>query len=136
MAERRRRPRNRFEGNCLNYGRNGHRAEEYRSAKKKIEKSRDDAADKNGGDRGKCYICGSEENFAHKHGGLCRSLKHRTRDCEERGAEKDAMLAKMNGPAKYEVGLMAVTIGAAYGDGKEERDLDSGASFKMSHKPE
>ena len=34
-----------------------------------------------------------------------------TRDCEERGAEKDAMLAKMN---------VVATIGAARGDGKEE----------------
>ena len=37
-------------------------------------------------------LWGSEEHFAHKHCGLCRSLEHRTRDCEERGAEKGAIL--------------------------------------------
>ena len=44
------------------------------------------------------------------------------------------MLAKINVPADAEVELMAATIGAARGDGK---DSDSVASFYMSmHKPE
>ena len=38
-GEKERRPRNRFEGNCFNYGMKGRRAEDCRSAKKKIEKS-------------------------------------------------------------------------------------------------
>ena len=42
------------------------------------------------------------------------------------------MLAN-NVPAKSEVGLMAATIGAACGDGKEERDSGSGATIHMSH---
>ena len=69
----------------------------------------------------------------HKHCGLCRSLEHRTHDCEERGAEKGAMLAKINVPANTEVGLVAVTTGAVRGDDEEEWDSDSGASFHMSH---
>ena len=40
-GEKRRRPRNRFEGSCLNCGREGRRAEDCRSAKKKIEKPGD-----------------------------------------------------------------------------------------------
>ena len=36
--EKNKRPRNRFEGNCFNCGRKGHHAEDYRSAKMKIEK--------------------------------------------------------------------------------------------------
>ena len=43
------------------------------------------------------------------------------------------MLAKINVPANAEVGLVATTTGAARGDGKEEWDSDSGASFHMSH---
>ena len=39
----------------------------------------------------------------------------------------------MNVPANSEVGLVAVTIGAARGNGKEEWDPDSGATFHMSH---
>ena len=40
-GERKRRPRsNRLEGNCFNCGRKSHRAEDCRSAKKKIEKIR------------------------------------------------------------------------------------------------
>ena len=60
-----RRPRNRFEGNCFNYGRKGHSAEDCRSAKKKTEKLGDAPADQKGGGRGKGYVCGSEEHFAH-----------------------------------------------------------------------
>ena len=67
------------------------------------------------------------------HCGLCRSLKHRTRDCEERGVEKGAMLAKINVPANSEVGLVAETIGTACGDGKDEWDSDVGVSFHMFH---
>ena len=43
------------------------------------------------------------------------------------------MLAKTNVPANAEMGLVAATIGAARGDGKEKWDSDSGASFHMSH---
>ena len=44
------------------------------------------------------------------------------------------MLTKINVPVNFEVaGLVAATIGAARGDGKEEWDSDSGASFLMSH---
>ena len=106
-GEKNRRPRNRFESYCLNCGGKGHHAEDCGSAKKNIEKSRDAAADKKGGGRGKCYVCGSKEHFAHKHCGLCRSLEHRTHDYEERRAEKGAMLAKMNVSANSEVGLIA-----------------------------
>ena len=121
-GEKKRRPRNRFAGNCFNCGRKGHRAEDCRNAKKKIEKSGDAPADKKSGVRGKWYVCGSEEHFVHKHCGLCRSPEHRTRDCEERGAEKGAVLAKTNVPANAEVGLVVAMTGAARGDGKEEWD--------------
>ena len=90
-------------------------------------------ADKKGGGRGKCYVCGSEEHFALKHCGLCRSLEHRTCDGEEHGAEKGAMLAKMNVSANSEEGPIAATIGAARRDGEEKWDLDSGATFHMPH---
>ena len=90
------------------------------STKKKIEKSGDVPSDKKGRGRGKYYVCGSEEYFTHKHCGLYRSLKHRNRDCEERGADKGAVLAKINVPANSEVRLVAATIGAARGYGKEE----------------
>ena len=69
---------------------------------------------------GKCYVCGSEEHFAHKHCNLCRNLRHRTRDCEERGAEKGAMLVKINVPSNPEVGLVVAMTCAARGDGKEK----------------
>ena len=82
-GEKKRKPSSQFEGNCFNCERKGHRAEECRSVKKKIEKSGDAAADKKSGGRGKFYTFGSEEHFAHKHCGLCRSLEHRTRDCEK-----------------------------------------------------
>ena len=110
----------------------GHRAEECRSAKK-IKKTGDATADKKDGSRGKCYVCGSEKHFAHKNCGLCRSLEHRTRDCEERGAEKDTTLAEMNVPASSKVGLMAAMVGAAQGEGREEWDSDPSATFYMSH---
>ena len=85
-GEKNRRPRNQFESNCFSCRKKGHRAEKCRSAKRKIEKSEDAPTDKKGGVRGKCYVCGSEEHFAHKYCGLCKSLEHRTRDCEKRGA--------------------------------------------------
>ena len=132
-GEKKRRLRNRFEGNCFNCGRKGHRAEDYRSANMKIEKSVDTTADKKGRGRDKCNVCGSEEHFAHKHCGMWRSLEHRTRDCEERGAEKGTILAKINVPASSEVGLVAATIGAAGGDCTEKWDSGSGASFHMPH---
>ena len=65
--------------------------------------------------------------------GLCKSLEHRTRDCEERGAEKGAMLAKLTVPAAPEVRAVAAMVGAAHGDRKEEWESDSGATFHMSH---
>ena len=55
-GEKNRRPRNRFEGNCFNCLRKDHRAEECRSAKKKLAKLRDAATDKQGGGRGKGYL--------------------------------------------------------------------------------
>ena len=87
---------------------------------------------KKGGGSGRCYIC-SEEHLAHRHCGLCKSLEHRTRDCEERGAEKGAMLAKLTVPAVPEVRAVAAMVGATRGDRKEEWELDSGATFHMSH---
>ena len=79
-GEKTRKPHNRLEGSCFNCGRKYHRGEDCRSAKK-IEKSGDAAPDKKGGGRGKLYVCGGEDPFSHKHCGLCRSLKHRTRGC-------------------------------------------------------
>ena len=131
-GEKKRRPRNRFEGNYFNCGRKGHHPEDCSSAKK-IEISEDAPAGKKGGGRGKCYVCGSEEYFAYKDCGLCRTLDHRTRGCEEQRAKKGAMLAKTNVPANAEVGLVAATSGAARRDSKEEWNTDSGASFHMSH---
>ena len=81
-GEKKKRLRNRFKGNCFNCGRKGHRAEDGRSAKKKIGKLEDASAGKKGRGRGNCYVCG-EEHFAHKYCGLCRSLEHRTHGCEE-----------------------------------------------------
>ena len=43
------------------------------------------------------------------------------------------MLAKMNVPTNSEAELVAATIGAARGDGKEEWDSELSASFHMSH---
>ena len=75
-----------FDGNCFNCGKTGHRAGDCRSAKNKSEISRAADDKKEGSGSGRCYICGSEEYLAHRHCGLCKSLGHRTRDCEERGA--------------------------------------------------
>ena len=127
-----RRPHHKFDGNCFNCGKKGHRAGDCRSAKKS---EKPGAADdqKEGGGSGRCYICGSGEHFAHRHCGLCKSLEHRTRYCEERGAEKGAMLAKLTVPAVPEVRAVAAMVGTARGTRKEERESDSGATFHMSH---
>ena len=115
-----RRLHHKFDGNCFNCGKKGHRAGDCRSAKKKSETS--GAADdkKEGGGSGGCYICGSEEHLAHRQCGLCKSLEHWTRDCEERGAEKGAMLAKLTVRAVPEVRAVAAMLGTSRGDRKEE----------------
>ena len=71
------RPHHKFDGNCFNCGKKGHRAGDCRSAKKS-EKFVAADNEKKGGGRGRCYICGSEERLAHRHYGLCKSLEHRT----------------------------------------------------------
>ena len=128
-----RRLHHKFDGNCFNCGKKGRRAGDCRSAKKKSETS--GAADdkKEGGGSGRCYICGSEEYLAHRHCGLCKSLEHRTRNCEERGAEKDPMLAKLTVPAVLEVREVMAMVGTARGDRKDEWESHSGATFHMSH---
>ena len=122
-----------FDGNCFNCGKKGHRAGDCRSAKKKSEKSgaADDKKECSGS--GRCFIYGSEAHLAHRHCGLCKSLEHRTRDCEERGAGKGAMLAKLTVPAVPEVRAVAAMVGTARSDRKEEWESDSGATFHMSH---
>ena len=102
---------NKFEGKCFNCGKKGHRAVDCRSTKKKSEKSGAAVERKEGGGGGRCYVCESVEHLAHKHCRLCRSLEHRTRDCEERGAEKGAMLAKLTAPAVPEVRTAAAMVG-------------------------
>ena len=127
-----RRLRHKFNGNCFNCEKKGHHAGDWRSAK---ESEKSGAADdkKEGGGSGRCYICGSEEHFAQRHCGLYKSLEHRTRDCEERGAEKGAMLAKLTVPAVPEVRTVTAMVGAARGDRKKELESDSGATFHVSH---
>ena len=127
-----RRPHHKFDGNCFNCGKKGHRDVDCRSTKKSENPGAADDMKKSGGS-GRCYICGSEEHLAHRHCGLCKSLEHRTRDCEERGAEKGAMLAKLTVPAVPEVRAVAVMVGAARGDRKEEWESDSGTTLHMSH---
>ena len=128
-----RRLHHKFDGNCFNCGKKGHRAGDCRSAKKKNENS--GAADdkKEGSGSARCYICGSEQHLTHRHCGLCKSLEHRTRDCEERGAEKGAMMAKLTVLAVPEVRAVAAMVGTTHGDTKEEWESDSGATFHMSH---
>ena len=110
-----RRLHHKFDGNCFNCGKKGHRAGDCRSAKKS---ERSGAADdKEGG----------------VHCGLCKSLEHQTRDCKERGAEKGAILAKLAVPAVPGVRSVAAMVGAARGDRKEEWESDSGATFHMAH---
>ena len=62
-----------FDCNCFNCGKKGHRDGDCTSAKKS-EKS--GAADdkKEGGGNSRCYICGSKEHFAHRYCGLYRAL--------------------------------------------------------------
>ena len=122
-----------FDGNCFNCGKKGHRAGDCRNPKNKSEKY--GAADdkKEGGGSGRCFICGSEEHLAHRHCRLCKSLEHRTRDCGERGAEKGATLGKLSVPVVPEVRPVAAMVGAARSDRKEEWESDSGATFHMSH---
>ena len=128
-----RRLHHKFDGKCFNCGKKGHRAVDCRSAMKKSEKSGATNDRKEGGGSGRCYICVSEEHLAHRHCGLCKSLEHRTRDCEERGAEKGTMLAKLTVPVVAEVREVTAMVGAARSVRKEEWESDSGATFHMSH---
>ena len=68
-----------------------------------------------------------------KHCGLCKHLEHRTHECDERGAEKGAILTKLNVLAKSEVKLMTTMMKAARGGSKEEWESDSGARFHIFH---
>ena len=122
-----------FDGKCFNCGKKGQRAVDCRSGKKKSEKFGATDDRKEDGGSGRCYICGSEEHLAHRHCGLCKSLEHRTRDCEERGAEKGAMLARLTVPVVPEVRGVTAMVGAARSVTKEEWESDSGATFHMSH---
>ena len=108
-----RRPHHKFDGNCFNCGKKGDRAGDCRSARKSEKPGASDDKKKGGGS-GRCYICGSEEHLAHGHCGLCKSLEHRTRDSEESGAEKGAMLAKLTIPAVPEVRAVAAMVGVAH----------------------
>ena len=128
-----RRPHHKFDGNCFICGKKSHRAGDCRSAKTS-EKSETTDYEKKGGGSGRCYTCGrSKEYLAHRHCGLCKSLEHRTRDCEERGAEKGTMLAKLTVPAVPGVRAVAAMVGTARDDRKKEWESDSGATFHMSH---
>ena len=71
-GEKNTRLRNRIEGNCFNCGRKGHRAENCRSAKTKIEKSREAAAAKKSGGRGNATS-----------GGVRSTLRINTMACAE-----------------------------------------------------
>ena len=128
-----RRLHHKFDGKCFNCGKKGHRAVDCRRAKKKSEKSGATDDRKEGGGSGRCYICGSEEHLAHRHCCLCKSLEHRTRDCEESGAEKGAMLAKLTVPVVPEGREVTAMVGAARSVREEEWESDSGATFHMSH---
>ena len=66
-------------------------------------------------------------------GNVVCAREHRTQDCEDRGAEKGAMLAKLTVPAVPEVRAVAAMVGTARGDRKEEWESDSGATFHTSH---
>ena len=114
------------------FGKKGHRAGDCKSAKKSETFGAVDDRQKGGGS-GRCYICGSEEHLTHRHCGLCKSLEHRTRDCEECEAKKGAMLAKLTVPVVPEGRAGATMVGTARGDRKEEWESDSGATFHMSH---
>ena len=107
----------------------GHRHGKSREGEE--QETADDKEESSGS--GRCYICGTEERLAHRHCGLCKRLEHRTRDCENRGAEKGAMLAKLTVPAVPEVRVVAAMVGTARGDRKQGWESDSGATFHMSH---
>ena len=128
-----RRLHHKFDGKCFNCGKEGHRAVDCRSAKRKSEKSGATDDREEGGGSGRCYICGSEEHLAHRHCGLCKSLEHRTRDCEKRGAEKGAVLTTLTVPVVPEMRGVTAMVGAARSVRKEEWESDSGAIFHMSH---
>ena len=127
-----RRPHQKFDGNCFDCGKEGHRAGDCRSVKKSENSGAADGKKKGSGS-GRCYISRSEEHLAHRNCGLCKSLEHRAQDCEKRGAEKGAMLAKLTVPAVPEVRAVVAMVGAARGDRKKEWESDSGATFHMSH---
>ena len=59
-------------------------------------------------------------------------VKHWTHECEERGADKGMMLAKLNVPAYSKVGPKVVMMRAARKGSKEECESDSGATFHLS----
>ena len=115
-GEKKRKPRNRFEGNCLNCGRKGHRAKDGRSAKKRS-KNQEIAANKKSGGRESATSVRVRRTLS-INTVACRNLEHRTRNFVQREAEKGAILAKINVPVNAEVGLTAATTGAARGDGK------------------
>ena len=127
-----RRPRKKMKSSRFNCGKNRHHAGECR-CEKKSETSGNAAAGKNDKYEGKCYVRGNEEHIAHKHCGLCKSVEHRTRKCEMRGAEEGPMLAKLNMPANSEMEPMAAMMVEARGGRKEEWESDSGATCHMSH---
>ena len=127
-----RRPHHKVDDNCFNCGKKNHRAGDCRSAKTSETSGATDDKKKRGGSR-RCYICGSEEHLAYRHCGLCKSLEHRTRDCEERGAEKGAMLAKLTVPAVPEARAGAAMMRAARDDRKEEWESYFSATFHTSH---
>lgn len=89
--------------------------------------------DKKGGSSSRCHICGSEKHLAHMNSDLCKIFEHRTRDCEECGAEKGAILAKLNVPVRSEDGEIAAMVGTARSDRKEKWESDSGVTFHVSH---
>ena len=127
-----RRPHHKFDGNCFSCGKKGHRAGDCRSAKESEKSGAPDDKKKHGGS-GRCYICGREKHLAHRYCVPCKSLEHRTRDCVERGAEKDAMLAKLTVSAVPEVQTVVAMVGAARDDRKKELESDSSATFHISY---
>ena len=60
---------------------------EYMSAKKS-DKPGDAAADKAGGGKSKCFVCGSKESLVHKHCGLCKSLEHGLANVRSKGLRR------------------------------------------------
>ena len=132
-GEKKRRSRNRFEGNCFNCGRKGHRAEDCRSARRRP-KNQEMAPPTRRAEVGESATSV----------GVRSTLRINTVACAETWSiglaimrseelKRVRMLAKINVSANTEVGWVAATAGAARGDGKEEWNSDSGASFHMSH---